>query len=36
MLAFKYLLMTMGVGLFIAGLSVLAYDFWLKLITISA
>jgi regulator of protease activity HflC (stomatin/prohibitin superfamily) len=31
MLAFKYLLMTLGVGLFIAGLSVLAYDFWLKL-----
>jgi regulator of protease activity HflC (stomatin/prohibitin superfamily) len=31
MLAFKYLLMTMGVSLFIAGLSVLAYDFWLKL-----
>ena len=30
MLAFKYLLMTTGVGLFIAGLSVLAYDFWLK------
>lgn len=31
MLAFKYLLMTIGVGLFIAGASVLAYDFWLLL-----
>ncbi len=31
MLAFKYLLMTLGVGLFIAGAVVLAYDFWLAL-----
>jgi regulator of protease activity HflC (stomatin/prohibitin superfamily) len=31
MLAFKYLLMTAGVGLFIAGAAVLAYDFWLAL-----
>ncbi len=31
MLAFKYLLMTIGVGLFVAGASVLAYDFWLLL-----
>ena len=29
MLAFKYLLMTIGVGLLVAGLSLLAYDFWL-------
>ncbi|HKD84394.1 MAG TPA: SPFH domain-containing protein [Terriglobales bacterium] len=29
MLAFKYLLMTLGVGLFVAGLSILAYDLWL-------
>jgi len=29
MLAFKYLLMTLGVGLFVAGAAVLAYDFWL-------
>ena len=29
MLAFKYLLMTTGVGLLVAGLSLLAYDFWL-------
>ncbi len=29
MLAFKYLLMTLGVGLFVAGAVVLAYDFWL-------
>ncbi len=31
MLAFKYLLMTIGVGLLVAGASVLAYDFWLLL-----
>ncbi len=31
MLAFKYLLMAIGVGLFVAGVSVLAYDFWLAL-----
>ena len=29
MLAFKYLLMTIGVGLLVAGLSLLAYDLWL-------
>jgi regulator of protease activity HflC (stomatin/prohibitin superfamily) len=29
MLAFKHLLMTTGVGLLVAGLSLLAYDFWL-------
>ena len=29
MLAFKYLLMTLGVGLFVAGLAILAYDLWL-------
>ena len=29
MLAFKYLLMTLGVGLFAAGLAILAYDLWL-------
>ncbi|HUI84486.1 MAG TPA: SPFH domain-containing protein [Candidatus Binatia bacterium] len=28
MLALRYLLMTMGVGLLVAGLSVLAYDLW--------
>jgi regulator of protease activity HflC (stomatin/prohibitin superfamily) len=31
MLAIKYLLMTLGVGLLIAGLSVLAYDLWLTI-----
>ena len=31
MLAFKYLLMTSGVGLFIAGIAILAYDMWLLL-----
>ena len=29
MIAFKYLLMTIGLGLLIAGISVLAYDLWL-------
>ena len=29
MFAVKYLLMTIGVGLLIAGLSMLAYDMWL-------
>jgi len=31
MLAFKYLLMTLGVSLFVAGAAVLAYDYWLLL-----
>ncbi len=31
MLAFKYLLMTMGVALLIAGVLLLAYDLWLML-----
>ena len=29
MLAFKYLLMTVGVGLMLTGISILAYDLWL-------
>jgi regulator of protease activity HflC (stomatin/prohibitin superfamily) len=29
MLAFKYLLMTIGIGLMVAGISILAYDAWL-------
>jgi regulator of protease activity HflC (stomatin/prohibitin superfamily) len=31
MLAFKYLLMSIGVGLIVVGAAVLAYDLWLKL-----
>jgi regulator of protease activity HflC (stomatin/prohibitin superfamily) len=31
MLAFKYLLMTLGLSLFVAGAAVLAYDYWLLL-----
>ena len=31
MLAFKYLLMTMGIGLMIAGVALLMYDLWLLL-----
>lgn len=31
MLAFKYLLMAVGIGMLIAGTSVIAYDWWLAL-----
>jgi len=31
MLAFKYLLMAVGIGLFIAGAAVVGYDLWLRL-----